>query len=225
MRRASETLLAAAAGVVCLLLVPTPAYAQAPGRPLQRQAPGVSASTPSPQQTFLNRYCVRCHNDRRLTAGLALNSADLSDVGGGAMVWERVVRKLRGGVMPPAGQPRPEQAAREEFVSWLEAGLDRAAAAAPNPGRNVHPSAQPARVRQRGCATCSLWTSTPGCCFPRMNRPMASTIWRTSSGFLPASWSATYWRQRRSAALRSAIHGAGAMGPTYSPLSSRRRTA
>ena len=139
MRRASETLLAAAAGVVCLLLVPTPAYAQAPGRPLQRQAPGVSASTPSPQQTFLNRYCVRCHNDRRLTAGLALNSADLSDVGGGAMVWERVVRKLRGGVMPPAGQPRPEQAAREEFVSWLEAGLDRAAAAAPNPGRtSIH---------------------------------------------------------------------------------------
>ena len=142
MRRGSDGVcrgLAALGGAACLLLVPAPVYAQASGRPLQQSATGISESAPQPQQTFLNRYCVRCHNDRRLTAGLALDTADLGDVGGGAVVWEKVVRKLRAGVMPPAGMPRPEAAARAEFVSWLEAGLDRAAAAAPNPGRtSIH---------------------------------------------------------------------------------------
>jgi hypothetical protein len=84
---------------------------------------------------MLNRYCVSCHNDRLKTAGLALDGLDLTAVGAHAETWEKVVRKLRGGLMPPAGRPRPDDAALNGLVTWLEAELDRAAAAAPNAGR------------------------------------------------------------------------------------------
>ena len=68
-------------------------------------------------------------------AGLALDSLDLGTVGADAEQWEKVVRKLRTGAMPPAGRPRPDDVAVDGFVSWLETELDRAAAAAPDPGR------------------------------------------------------------------------------------------
>ena len=90
---------------------------------------------PSTQRALLDRYCVTCHNARLRTAGLELDTADLADVGGGAELWEKVVRKLRADAMPPPGRPRPDAATRAEFASWLETALDRAAAAHPNPGR------------------------------------------------------------------------------------------
>ena len=126
------------ARLVLLSAVAGSALAVAPAEAQQRPG-GVSTSAPSPQRTFLDQYCVRCHNERLRTAGLTLDSTDLSDVGAGAEVWEKVVRKLRAGIMPPAGLPQPENATRDGFVTWLEAGLDRAAAAAPNPGRiSIH---------------------------------------------------------------------------------------
>ena len=97
-------------------------------------APNGQAS-PATQRALLDRYCVTCHNARLRTAGLELDTADLADVGGGAEVWEKVVRKLRAGAMPPPGRPRPAAATRAEFASWLETALDREAAAHPNPGR------------------------------------------------------------------------------------------
>jgi mono/diheme cytochrome c family protein len=87
------------------------------------------------RQALLKRYCISCHNDRLKTAGLALDVLDLTNIGSSAAVWEKVVRKLRAGVMPPAGRPRPDEATHDAFVAWLEGELDRAAAAAPNPGR------------------------------------------------------------------------------------------
>ena len=90
---------------------------------------------PSPQRALLDRYCVTCHNQRLQTGGLALDAADVSRVGEAPGVWERVVLKLRGGMMPPAGRPRPAGAALDELRGWLEAELDRAAAAAVEPGR------------------------------------------------------------------------------------------
>ena len=95
-------------------------------------------TVPSPETAFqavLRRYCVGCHNQRTLTAGLALDTADLANVGAHADLWEGVVRKLRGGLMPPAGRPRPDEATYDALASWLERELDRAAAAQPNPGR------------------------------------------------------------------------------------------
>jgi mono/diheme cytochrome c family protein len=88
----------------------------------------------SPQQVLLNRYCTTCHNERLKTGGLALDSLNIHNVSPGAEVWERVVRKLRAGMMPPPGRPRPDEAASDQFVGWLETELDRAAVAQPNPG-------------------------------------------------------------------------------------------
>ncbi|MCH7750155.1 MAG: DUF1592 domain-containing protein [Acidobacteria bacterium] len=100
-----------------------------------RQAPAAVSPSASVTRAVLDRYCVTCHNARLPTAGLALDTADLDDVGGAADVWENVVRTLRAGAMPPPGRPRPDQATRADLVSWLETALDKAAAAHPNPGR------------------------------------------------------------------------------------------
>jgi cytochrome c551/c552 len=94
---------------------------------------GLSAQSPS--AALLNRYCVTCHNAKLKTAGLVLNPADLDHVAGTAETWEKVVRKLRAGAMPPAGAPKPDPAAVNTLRSYLETELDRAAADHPRPGK------------------------------------------------------------------------------------------
>jgi mono/diheme cytochrome c family protein len=91
-------------------------------------------ATPVPNRAILDEYCVTCHNQRAKTAGLTFDTMDLSHAGADAAVWERAVRKLRGGMMPPPGSPRPDQATVDSFLTSLEAALDQAAAANPNPG-------------------------------------------------------------------------------------------
>jgi mono/diheme cytochrome c family protein len=83
---------------------------------------------------LVRTYCVTCHNDRLKTGGLALDTADLAHVGSRPEVWEKVVRKLRAGLMPPTGSPRPERAVYDSVTAWLETELDAAAASNPNPG-------------------------------------------------------------------------------------------
>ena len=83
----------------------------------------------------IDQYCVTCHNTRLKSGGLVLENADLTRVGSDVEVWEKVVRKLRAGVMPPQGARRPDAPALTALVSSLEAGLDEAAEAKPNPGR------------------------------------------------------------------------------------------
>ena len=90
----------------------------------------------SPERELLDQYCVSCHNDTRRIAGLALDTVDVADVGESAEVWEKVVTKLRAGMMPPAGRPRPDQASYVSLTSYLETELDRAAAFNPDPGRS-----------------------------------------------------------------------------------------
>ncbi len=96
-----------------------------------------AAATPDPAEfrPLLNTYCAGCHNERLKTAGLTLDKADLTNVPQGAEVWEKVIRKLRSGAMPPAGLPHPDAATTAAFAASLEATLDRAAATQPNPGR------------------------------------------------------------------------------------------
>ena len=118
----------------------TPLQAAEAG-PGPAQAPtvqAVSAGSASPAtdaRAFLDRHCVACHNDRLRTANLLLDEADVAHIGAGAATWEKVVGKLRSGAMPPAGRRRPEPAALDSFVTWLETELDSYAAAYPNPGR------------------------------------------------------------------------------------------
>ena len=70
-------------------------------------------------RALVNRYCVTCHNERLKTAGLLLDKMDWDRVPEGAATWEKVLRKLRGGMMPPQGAPRPEQPSIDAFVSGL----------------------------------------------------------------------------------------------------------
>ena len=91
-------------------------------------------SEPAPR-AVLQRYCFACHNQRTLTAGLALDVLDMTRAGEHPEVWEAVIRKLRTGAMPPAGRPRPDKATYDAVVAWLETELDRAALANPDPGR------------------------------------------------------------------------------------------
>jgi hypothetical protein len=86
-------------------------------------------------RTFLDTYCVTCHNQKLHTAGLALDTPDVSKPGANAEVWERVIAKLRAGSMPPPGMPRPDAIAYRAMAATLENGIDQAWAANPNPGR------------------------------------------------------------------------------------------
>src|ERR1700675_4749900 len=99
------------------------------------QSVGSFAAAVSPQLALLNRYCVTCHNEKLKTAGLMLDKMDVGNVPAGAEVWEKVVRKLRTGAMPPAGMPRPDKAGYDALATALETALDRAAAASPNAGQ------------------------------------------------------------------------------------------
>ena len=86
-------------------------------------------------RSAVDKYCVTCHNQRLKTGGLTLDTPDLANVAAHPDVWEKVIRKVEAGMMPPAGVPRPDAAARRALVANLEGVLDRAAKASPNPGR------------------------------------------------------------------------------------------
>jgi len=95
--------------------------------------PGVAQSSAAPQQqALLSQYCITCHNQRLKTAGLMLDTLDFDHVAKDAASWEKVVRKIRTGMMPPSGARRPERAVLDGFAAALEARLDSAAVAGPN---------------------------------------------------------------------------------------------
>ena len=103
-------------------------------QPAAASAPAQSVEQP---RALLDKYCVSCHNDRLKTANLSLQGLDLTKVADHAEVWEKVVRKLRAGVMPPPDVPRPALAEYEGLRDWLEAEIDRSAAARVQPGSVV----------------------------------------------------------------------------------------
>jgi hypothetical protein len=109
---------------------PTPLPAVAP-KPLP------SASSTDTRRTLLDRYCVTCHNDRLKTANLSLQGLDLTKVADQAELWEKVIRKLRAGVMPPPDMARPPLPDYEALRDWLENEVDRAAATSAAPGSVV----------------------------------------------------------------------------------------
>ena len=98
-------------------------------------APPVGAS--AKPRALLDQYCVTCHNDRTKTANLSLANLDLATVGDHPELWEKVVRKLRAGVMPPPDVKRPPLEEYEALRDWLEAEIDRRASARVNPGAVV----------------------------------------------------------------------------------------
>jgi mono/diheme cytochrome c family protein len=96
------------------------------------QASGQSDSRAAVQ--LVQRYCVGCHNTRVKAGGLLLDQLDAGQPEQHPEIFEKVVRKLRTGMMPPSGAPRPDRAMLDRLATTVETALDRAAALAPNPG-------------------------------------------------------------------------------------------
>ena len=141
-RRSSLRVAAALWLTVSALSVPRPPARTRPGRPMSRP-PGPA------QRAVLDRYCVTCHSARAKTGGLVLEKIDLSDVGAHSDIWEKVVRKVRAGMMPPPGMPAPPDADKQALLA-----LARDAARSRGPGlaaagASARPSTEPRRVRQR----------------------------------------------------------------------------
>ncbi len=113
------------------LVVPVWMQLRAASPARQTTAPPASLAA---NRAMLDHYCVTCHNQKAKTANMTFDTMDLAHVGKDAAVWEKAVRKLRGGMMPPPGMPRPDLATVNSFVTFLETSLDQAALASPNPG-------------------------------------------------------------------------------------------
>ena len=88
----------------------------------------------TPEEALLHQYCTGCHNEKLKTGGLVLEKLDPAHPEGSPEIWEKVVRKVRAGMMPPSGARRPDRASLDSFAATIATGLDRAAAARPSPG-------------------------------------------------------------------------------------------
>jgi hypothetical protein len=124
--------------VAIVLAVAVWAAAVSSSAPRAQAQPETPPATASLERT-ITQYCAACHNRRIQTtataSGVVLDEVNLSAVAANGEMWEKVIRKLRAGAMPPAGMPRPDAAAHDALVSFLEDALDRAAANRPHPGR------------------------------------------------------------------------------------------
>ena len=86
------------------------------------------------QLDLLEQYCFECHNSEDWAGGVAFDVLSLDELEHDAAIWEEAVRKLRAGLMPPQGNPRPQRAVLDDMVQWLGTGLDLAWNTSPNPG-------------------------------------------------------------------------------------------
>ena len=110
--------------------------AAVPGRPPQTSGAAGDFATPGPNE-IVAQYCTRCHSERRRTRDLVLEGFDIADAAERRPTIEKMIRKLRAGMMPPAGMPRPEPEDLAAMVTELENTMDRIAAADPDPGRRT----------------------------------------------------------------------------------------
>ena len=109
--------------------------AQATSAPAS-QVSNPESRIPDPgSKSTIDQYCVTCHSARLKSGDLVLENADVAHVANNVDLWEKVVRKLRAGVMPPQGARRPDDATMHALIASLETSLDQAAEARPNPGR------------------------------------------------------------------------------------------
>jgi mono/diheme cytochrome c family protein len=103
----------------------------------QQATPGSAATpqAPSSHRQVIDKYCVTCHNERVKTAGLMLDRVDIANPGANPEVWEKVMRKVHTGTMPPPNMPQLSADDRRALLASLETSLDKAAEEKPNPGR------------------------------------------------------------------------------------------
>jgi mono/diheme cytochrome c family protein len=102
-------------------------------------APVTALSTALPDQALVQKYCSTCHNDRAKTGGVSFEGIPVAEAGTHSEIWEKALVKLRGGMMPPQGMPRPDDATMNAFIVALEHTLDTQARRSPDPGfKPVH---------------------------------------------------------------------------------------
>ncbi len=94
-----------------------------------------TAKSPAAPRALINQYCSGCHNPRLKSGGLSFDSLDPANIAANPATWEKVVTKLRAGLMPPAGAPRPDEANYDALRVFVQTELDKNAAAHPDPGR------------------------------------------------------------------------------------------
>ncbi len=121
-----------ATGVIAVLsAVLISGQTRAPGTQATASAAnaGQASQTPdtSAPRAIIDKYCVTCHNEKANTANLHLDKLDLAHFGDNPEIGEKIVRKLRAGMMPPTNMPRPDRATLETLIGWMENELDRAA--------------------------------------------------------------------------------------------------
>jgi hypothetical protein len=104
--------------------------APAPRQNVAAPAPAIEPLDPA----LPNQYCITCHNQRAKTAGLMLDTLDYQHLDKDTATWEKVIRKIKTGMMPPSGMRRPERAVLDAFANEVEKRLDAAASRNPNPG-------------------------------------------------------------------------------------------
>jgi mono/diheme cytochrome c family protein len=126
---------------LCLAFVAA-AWASVAGQ--SAPVPNPESRTPNPdlgflagpsQKALMDQYCVTCHNERLTTGGLALDTLQKAGIEANAETWEKVVRKVRAGLMPPAGAKRPDRGSLDALATSIEGTIDHFAANNPNPGR------------------------------------------------------------------------------------------
>jgi mono/diheme cytochrome c family protein len=117
------------------IIVSAAAYLDAAHTSSAQVPAAAPAQTPTSPRAVVDRYCVTCHNARLKRGDLVLEGLDIEHLESNAATWEKVVKKVQAGVMPPAGSPRPAKDVYQGFLTSLEQSLDRAATTAPNPGR------------------------------------------------------------------------------------------
>jgi mono/diheme cytochrome c family protein len=140
MRRLS---LAAGTTIVfaCGLVLTAQTPAKRPVAPTHKPAPAVShvptGASAESQTAVIKQYCAGCHSDRGKAGGLSLASFDAAQLDQHAEIGEKMIRKLRAGMMPPPGARRPDADALKTLAVALETRIDTAAALHPNPGRRT----------------------------------------------------------------------------------------
>src|SRR6266568_6945883 len=126
-------------GSLTILSLLVQVYGKTGGR--QSQSAVASSDAAAAQRSVITQYCSTCHSDKAKAAGMDsarkidFDTLDITHVGRNAETWERVVRKLRAGMMPPSGIRRPDRETYKGLIAWLENELDRNAVTyTPPPG-------------------------------------------------------------------------------------------
>jgi hypothetical protein len=140
-----------AAGACCITVLASGAPAQ-PSTPPSATTAAPTAATASTDSAatdsqagkvpgadqhwgMLKQYCSKCHNAEDWAGGVAFDTMTPDEIPDQADIWEHAVRKLRGRLMPPPGNPQPDATTIHSFVGWMENTLDTAAETRPDPGR------------------------------------------------------------------------------------------